>query len=253
MRASLNPQSRADIARIVGVPARGIGKATLARMLDGEEHLLAPAAQRKVAEFRALLERIGESARTKPVSETMRMLIRESGLETMLHKDGEEGRERLENLKELVTLATRYDGFGSPDGAEKLIEDATLASEQDSLTEEVRAVSLMTVHASKGLEFDVVFITGLEDGLFPHERHDESSDAEEERRLFYVALTRARKQVYLTHAATRMMYGNREITIPSEFLSDIPQENRVDLFAEEPEERSSFRRRDYDYDEPSRW
>lgn len=254
LRAALNPQSRADIARIVATPPRGIGKATLMRMLEGEEDKLAPAARKKVGEFRELLANIAEHARTKKVSETLRFVIGASGLEAHLAKDGDEGAERLENLRELVTLATRYDQLEPLAAAEKLIEDAALASEQDSLEQKGESVSLMTVHASKGLEFDVVFITGLEDGLFPHERFDdESTDTEEERRLFYVALTRARKQVYLTHAATRMMYGNREITIPSEFLSDIAPEHRIDLFAEEPEAREAQHRKsrwDWD-DEPS--
>jgi DNA helicase-2/ATP-dependent DNA helicase PcrA len=109
----------------------------------------------------------------------------------------------------------------------------------------------MTVHASKGLEFDIVYITGLEEGLFPHEKFDEEADTEEERRLFYVALTRARKQIYLTHAATRMMYGTREITSPSPFLEDIAPEHRVDISAapikEKPKRRESF----WDDEEPT--
>ena len=98
--------------------------------------------------------------------------------------------------------------------------------EQDSLTDpgEKNAVSLMTVHASKGLEFDVVFVVGMEEGIFPHERHDENADDEEERRLFYVALTRARKKVFLSHAATRMIYGTRTIGVPSQFLADISKD-----------------------------
>jgi DNA helicase-2/ATP-dependent DNA helicase PcrA len=226
LRAGLNPESRADIARIIGIPARGIGKATLARMLSGEEEMLTPAARKKVGAFRALLTRIGEAAQSKRVSETLRIIITESGLESLFLKGGEEGSERMENIKELVTLATKYDHMDPPEGAEKLLEDAALATEQDSLDNPsaggARSVSLMTVHASKGLEFDVVFIAGLEEGLFPHSRHnDGESDPEEERRLFYVALTRARKQVYLVCAATRMMYGTREISAPSEFLQDI--------------------------------
>jgi len=241
LRAGINPESRGDIARIIGVPARGIGKQTLARMLEGEDHMLSHAAKNKVDQFRSLLSVIGESAQTKPVSEVLRYITKASGLEAHLMQGGEEGLERLENIKELVNLSTKYDIMTPPEGAEKLLEDAALLGEQDSLDKSARAVSLMTVHASKGLEFDVVFITGLEDGLFPHQRHDESADEEEERRLFYVALTRARKKVFLSHAMTRMMYGSRDLTVPSEFLSDIDsayitnedisgrQEGKIDL------------------------
>jgi DNA helicase-2/ATP-dependent DNA helicase PcrA len=118
-------------------------------------------------------------------------------------------------------------------GIEKLLEDASLASDQDSMmiTEnkktETNAVKLMTVHASKGLEFKHVFITGLEDGLFPHQRNGEiknAEDKEEERRLFYVALTRAREKLFLSFANFRTIFGSRQINAPSEFISDIPSD-----------------------------
>jgi len=224
LRAALNPQSRGDIARCTSMPPRGIGKQTLTRMLEGEEDKLTPAAQKKVDAFRELLARINTKAQTSPVSDVLRVIIRESSLEAHLRKGSEEDLERLENIRELVTLAIKYDTLGAPESSEKLLEEAALMSEQDSLDSKEGAVSLMTVHASKGLEFDSVFITGLEDGLFPHSRHDENADEEEERRLFYVALTRARKRVFLTHAQTRMMYGTRTLTTPSEFLNDISPE-----------------------------
>jgi len=220
-RAAQNPKSRGDIARIVSMPPRGIGKKTLAYMLEGREAQLTPAAQQKVSQFNEMLAQIADYARTKSASETLRLIVRASGLETHLMKLGEEGVERLENVKELVSLATNYDSLGSPEALDKLLEDAALLGEQDSLSDGADAVSLMTAHASKGLEFDVVFVVGLEEGLFPHARHDESADEEEERRLFYVALTRARKKVFLSHAMTRQMYGTRDITMPSQFLGDI--------------------------------
>ena len=138
-----------------------------------------------------------------------------------MHKDDiEEGEERLGNIRELVNLAVRYDDALPPEGIERLLEEAALQSDQDELAEKLAAVSLMTVHASKGLEFDAVFVTGLEQGLFPSLR-DDTRDSEEERRLFYVAVTRARKFLYLTYAGQRMKYGSREFTLPSEFLEDI--------------------------------
>jgi len=140
----------------------------------------------------------------------------------------DEDKERLENVRELVTLAQKYDDRPPEEGIEKLLEDASLASEQDSLEKDTSGAKLLTIHASKGLEFDVVFITGLEAGLFPHARFDEGSlskeSEEEERRLFYVALTRARKKLYLTHAMVRTIFGSRNGTIPSEFITDIDEE-----------------------------
>jgi DNA helicase-2/ATP-dependent DNA helicase PcrA len=107
-----------------------------------------------------------------------------------------------------------------PEGIEHLLEEAALQSDQDELTEVQQAVSLMTIHAAKGLEFDAVFITGLEQGLFPSLRED-THDPEEERRLFYVAITRARKRLFLSYAAERMKYGSRERALASEFFNDI--------------------------------
>jgi DNA helicase-2/ATP-dependent DNA helicase PcrA len=136
--------------------------------------------------------------------------------------DGLEGEERLENVKELVTLATKYDAMEQMHGIEKMLEEAALASDQDEIKEEQNAVKLMTIHAAKGLEFNHVFITGLEQGLFPHERMgDKKDDDEEERRLFYVALTRARTQLYLSCASIRTIFGQKQVGVPSEFISDI--------------------------------
>jgi len=108
---------------------------------------------------------------------------------------------------------------------EKLLCDATLASDQDSMMKSSRAVKLMTVHASKGLEFPYVFVTGLEQDLFPHKRMgagpQSKEDSEEERRLFYVAITRAKKKLYLSYASVRTIFGQRQVNAPSEFLSDI--------------------------------
>ena len=129
------------------------------------------------------------------------------------------GEAGLENAKENIS------------GVEKLLEDASLASDQDSIMladekkEKRDAVKLMTVHAAKGLEFKYVFVTGLEDGLFPHTRDGETKtgeDAEEERRLFYVALTRAKEKLFLSFANFRTIFGSRQINAPSEFISDIP-------------------------------
>jgi len=219
LRAALNPKSRSDLVRAATTPARGIGAITIQKMLTGAA--LPSAAQKKVDVFRSTLAKIAVAVRTLPASETVRFCIEESGIGKMYTEESEEARERLENVRELANLATKYDFETPPEGIEKLLEEAALQSDQDELSKEVEAVSLMTVHASKGLEFDAVFITGLEQGLFPSVREGPGRDPEEERRLFYVALTRARKRVFLTHSDERMRYGSREHTLASEFLDDI--------------------------------
>lgn len=221
LRAALNEKSRVDVLRIIGTPPRGIGKVTADKMIAGGERELTGAAKIKVAAFRETLAKIQTAIHTLPASEAVRYAVEVSGLDAHFQKT-EEGRERLENVRELVNFATRYDFDAPPSGIEKLLEEAALQSDQDELEEKQSAVSLMTVHASKGLEFDVVFVSGLEQGLFPAIRqNDASRDEEEERRLFYVALTRARTRLFLSFAHERMKYGSREFAVPSEFIDDI--------------------------------
>jgi DNA helicase-2/ATP-dependent DNA helicase PcrA len=238
LRCALNPNSRVDISRAINEPARGIGKTTLLRVLEGKHAELAPSMQRKVADFYAILERIKTAIETLPASQALARCLEYSGLEAALARGTAEEKERLENLRELVSLAAiKYDPLGSV-GMETLLSEAALASDQDELDSPAKntdEVSLMTVHAAKGLEFPYVFITGLEEGLFPHERYDESADDEEERRLFYVALTRAKEKVFLTYATVRTIFGTRQVTVPSEFITDI---NDMYLVVEERAEQS---------------
>ena len=222
LRTALNPESISDMKRIINIPPRGIGKVTLLKIAEGKENKLNEGIKQKLTDFRLLLKKIAETAMSAKTSETIKFIFKESGFENILKKENEEDLEKLENIKELVTLATRYDNLPTLDGIEKLLEDSALASDQDELKEEKNAERLMTVHASKGLEFEYVFITGLENGLFPHiSRSDEKKDEEEERRLFYVALTRAKKKIFLTYASTRMIFGSQTANPPSEFILDI--------------------------------
>ncbi len=226
VRASLNRDSHFDISRTANVPVRGIGKVTLIKMLAGQIDDLPPATKKKVADYYTLLDSIKTHASNDKPSETIKFVLDASGyLQSLEHTKKEEDLERAENLKELVTLAQKYDDLSPLQGIEALLEYAALESDQDKLEQKEKAVTLMTVHAAKGLEFDYVFIAGLEDGLFPHERMGDSGvDNEEERRLFYVAVTRAAKKIYLTHAATRTIYGTKQVNLPSEFLADIDEE-----------------------------
>ncbi|MBX2866489.1 UvrD-helicase domain-containing protein [Candidatus Kaiserbacteria bacterium] len=230
LRYALNPEITADLARIVNTPKRGIGKVTLLKLIEGNRADIKGKTLEKVAHFEQLIEDIGVYARAHPVSNTLKFIMKQSGMEESLKNDGEEGLERLENLRELVTLATRYDAFEHEEAIERLLEDAALQSDQDEMEEEKEAVRLMTVHASKGLEFPYVFITGLEEGLFPHERIVEEKgrsthDDEEERRLFYVALTRAEKKVFLSFAHLRTIFGSERVNAPSSFLQDISDDH----------------------------
>lgn len=237
LRLALNPDTTADLARIVNVPPRGIGKVTALKLIEGRRAELTGATAEKVSRFDQLMQDITDHARTEPISKTLRFIISRSGLETHLKKNGtEEDLERLENLRELVSLAVRFDELDPEDGVEALLENAALQSDQDELgAQGTDAVRMMTVHAAKGLEFPYVFVTGLEEGLFPHERLDDRGvDHEEERRLFYVALTRAEKKVWLTYAHLRTIFGSQRVNIPSSFLNDI------DTAHVEMEGRSSF-------------
>ncbi len=231
LRAALNPENLSDIKRIINFPARGIGKATLAKIFSGDTNSLPIKTKIKIDNFYKTLEEIKEKIEKEKASDVVKFAVKKSGIEMELETGSEEDMERLENIRELATLALKYNDLKDGMGIEKLLEDASLASDQDSIMlnqgkkENKNAVKLMTVHASKGLEFKYVFITGLEDGLFPHQKINEDKngeDSEEERRLFYVALTRAKEKLFLSFANFRTIFGSRQINAPSEFISDIP-------------------------------
>ncbi len=223
LRLAFNPDSSGDLARAISSPSRGIGKVTLAKIVAGRESELPGTARQKVMDFRATLSRIQKTIENVSASEAVKATLMESGLWRLYEKGDGDDAERLENLKELVTVASKYDLLPAPDGIEKLIEESSLQSDQDELADAPKdGVKLMTVHAAKGLEFETVFVTGLEEGLFPHERDESDNvDSEEERRLFYVALTRAQKKVYCTYAVTRRIFGTRSINTPSSFITEI--------------------------------
>ena len=229
LRSALNPESLADLKRIINVPARGIGKTTIAKIFSGMEESLPDTVKNRIKSFKKLLEKIERISKEKKPSETVRFIIKESGLEEeWKNSDKDDDADRLENSYEFANFAVRYDHLPPVNGITELLTEVALQSDQDEMKEERNAVRLLTVHASKGLEFDAVFVVGLEDGLFPHRKINESGitpeEAEEERRLFYVAITRARKKVFLSYAQIRSVFGRREVNIPSEFIFDIPEE-----------------------------
>ncbi len=225
MRLALEPNREIDRIRAVQSPPRGIGKVTLGKLAAGQRETLRAGERAKVEAFEAAIAALSAAAESAAPSAFVRLVIETSGLEGAFAKDGEEGRERLENVRELATLATRYDGTHGIEGIAALLADAALASDQDELDRdtEMKGATLMTVHAAKGLEFDTVFVTGMEEGLFPHEGigNNEDRDEEEERRLFYVAITRAKRRLILTLARVRRIYGTDFLQEPSSFLQDI--------------------------------
>ncbi len=232
VKAALNPESTADVSRIINVPPRGIGKVTLAKILGGQESYLPPAMRERIINFRKLLGDIRDEIKEKKASDVIRFVIQESSIEKVLRAGDMEDEDRLLNIRELVSVASQYDHLEPKEGIEAFLTNAALATDQDELNENVDSVKLMTVHAAKGLEFEHVFIAGLEQNLFPFKHLDDENmgqhEEEEERRLFYVALTRARKKIHLSYALIRNVYGTEKVNTPSEFIEDI-EKNLIDF------------------------
>ena len=243
LRLIANPADDDAFLRAIAVPKRGLGDTTLdalgeiargARisMLEaaGRGDLLAklrPAARQALADFAALLARFRERAEDTAVDELLRMLIEEIRYVDVLRAEGPDSTERIDNVRELVVgAAEQVADEGGEVGTRPLdhfLQRASLITDVDRQDPDAEAVTMMTLHNAKGLEFPVVFITGLEEGLFPLSRaHDEPEQLEEERRLFYVGITRAEEKLYLTHARSRRRNGENLPSIPSSFLQPIP-------------------------------
>lgn len=217
LRFLANPKDAVSLARIVAVPPRGIGKVSLLRFLEKGE------ATAPMAAFLALMESLREEIRTLPLSEFVKRVLKKTGLETHLAQAGKDEAARLENVRELVSAAARWDNVPAQEGLTALLDGVALASREDE-THAQNAVRLMTVHSAKGLEFTAVFVAGMEDNVFPHSRAKRSpEELEEERRLCYVAITRAKNQLWLLYAQSRILYGKPQTNPPSRFLFDIPE------------------------------
>jgi DNA helicase II / ATP-dependent DNA helicase PcrA len=228
LRAALVRESTTDLKRVFEFPKRGIGKITMLKIFSGDAASLPKSAYVKVAAVYTLLDEVKALLSDNSLSYVLEYIVRQSGAEEALLNGTDEDRERLENIRELVSVASKYDELDGNAAAELFFEESTLVSDQDTDSNQ-SGVKLMTVHASKGLEFNSVCIVGLENELFPHIRIGASKqtkeEQEEERRLFYVAITRARKKLYLTYTQVRTIYGNRDLRLPSPFIDDIPNEH----------------------------
>jgi len=207
----------------------------LERAADGEIPELAGRARSAIAEFVGLIRRVRSRVGVLPLPELLDDVLERSGYRAMLADGTEEGEERWANLLELREVTTRYDDLSPDDALDRLLEETALVADQDSYQSDADMLSLITLHAAKGLEFEVVFIAGLEESLFPTGRAVEAEGGfnpdprpmEEERRLAYVGMTRARTRLYLSHAwqrATRRGPGTSWMAEPSRFLLEIPAE-----------------------------
>jgi DNA helicase-2/ATP-dependent DNA helicase PcrA len=236
-----NPSDEVSLERIINVPTRGIGDAAVRSvqafatghaigMSDALEQAgqiegLSARAVNSIRSFVKLLKQWRESSR-RPVRELMEEVLRSSGMETMLRKIGGDELEELANVNELITAAAEYDAQNPEGSLTDYLAQVSLVSDVDKLKDSGGAVTLMTLHAAKGLEFPVVAIIGLEEGCLPHARAREHPEQmEEERRLCFVGITRAQNKLILTKAAYRTMRGLRERTVTSPFLTEMPRQD----------------------------
>jgi DNA helicase-2/ATP-dependent DNA helicase PcrA len=247
LRLLVNPADSVAARRIINVPARGIGAATVERIAPLSEAaggfypaccqavadgLLGGAAARRLAEFVALIEDFRARAAQTPFPQLTAELIDASGYGPMLREDdSSEAQDRLENLDQLLAGMEEHDSrlqqvqeSASPlERLQDYLEQMALVTDLDAYDPSLDRVTLMTLHAAKGLEFPVVFMTGMEEGLFPAERSGgQDEQIEEERRLCYVGMTRARERLFLTAAGRRRVYGSYQFNPPSRFLAEVP-------------------------------
>jgi DNA helicase-2/ATP-dependent DNA helicase PcrA len=232
-----NPYDAVSLQRIANRPRRGIGDSSLARLQTwadaqgrslweatefAEEAGVGAAPLRAVQGFRTLMQSLQSGALELPVSELLERTLERSGyLEALEAERTIEALGRLENLQELVGVAREYQEREDEPSLSHFLQEISLYSDQDAIREE-SLVTLMTLHNAKGLEFRAVYLIGMEEGIFPHSRSIEEQGIEEERRLAYVGMTRAREQLTLTHASSRSLWGSRGYNLPSRFLDELP-------------------------------
>ncbi len=243
LRAIANPYDTLSLKRVINVPKRGVGKGTLDKLEQAAQTLgnlplweilsdetsvktLAGRSARGVLEFTDLIKKYRQTMDDQKGSELLQGLLEDSGYLVALKAEGtDEADDRFGNVQELYNAVLQFEEDSDDPSLLAFLSNASLASDLDDGKEAGNAVSLMTLHASKGLEFPVVFLVGLEQGLFPNHRSLEDPAAtEEERRLCYVGITRARERLFITHARERRLYGTREPASPSLFLGELPAE-----------------------------
>ena len=248
LRVLRSDRDQVSFERIINVPPRGLGDKSLevVRIAAADEDgsywsaleraaadgltVLTGRARRSIADFVALVGRLRTRVGLLPLPELLDEVLEASGYRAMLADGTEENEERWRNLLELRSVSTRYDDLAPDDALDRLLEETALVADQDSYQGDADAVTLITLHAAKGLEFGAVFIAGLEEGIFPHKRaidaereEGDTAQLEEERRLAYVGITRARERLFLSHASRRATWGiGGGAASPSRFLYEIP-------------------------------
>ncbi|HKC74109.1 MAG TPA: UvrD-helicase domain-containing protein [Chloroflexota bacterium] len=241
LRVIANPDDSVSLLRIINVPPRKIGATSLAAirswanrhglsLREAVRHAadvpdLAPQAVRAVQGFAATLDDLEHAAAENTALDLLTYVLQRTGYAGYIRDGSDEGEERWANVEELGTVARDYEGLPPGESLTAFLENVALVSDTDALRGDAEAVTLITLHAAKGLEFPVVFITGLEEGIFPHSRSfEDPAQMEEERRLAYVGITRARKLLYLVSAEERTLYGTSSHNEPSRFVENIPPE-----------------------------
>ena len=238
----VNPQDQGAFTRIANSPKRGLGQTSLSRVLSHADSIDVPvweaaeqpeavpglgtAAQKALNRFMSTMERLRERAESNaPVGELVQELLSETGYIDALQAERTiEAQGRIENLEELVQVAREYDATAEEGSLTQFLEQISLLADADNLRDDEGLVTLMTIHNAKGLEFPIVFIIGMEDGVFPHSRAIDEGDVEEERRLAYVGITRAMRDITLSWARRRNSFGANSFGIRSRFIDEIPAE-----------------------------
>lgn len=236
LRLIVNPRDTISLRRIIGAQPKGIGKKSLEKIIALEKFnitdkdylsdnlSLLPRAMKSLLDFSDSIRRLRESLEKTKISNFIKQVLSLSGYENHIKDGTPEGEARWENTQELITVAKKYEHMKTEAALSKLIEDIALMSDADEVESTKDLVNLMTMHSVKGLEFPVVFMAGCEEGLMPHSRSlTNPTQMEEERRLCYVGITRAKQSVYMLFAARRNLYGRTEANPPSRFISDIPE------------------------------
>ncbi|HZO90715.1 MAG TPA: DNA helicase PcrA [Chthonomonadaceae bacterium] len=242
LRVVQNPADSISLRRILNVPARGIGATTLAALEEemnlsgrtlwqilediGSVSQIQPRIRAKLADFASLISSLRAQRETLTVTElTQQVLARSGYLQALEEEQSIEAQTRLENVRELFSVTKQFESEAEKPTLSAFLEQVSLVADIDTLDSEADKVTLMTLHAAKGLEFPVVFLVGMEECIFPHLRAMESDrELEEERRLCYVGLTRAKEELYVTHANRRTLFGSIAYNSPSRFLKEIPEE-----------------------------
>lgn len=236
-----NPNDLLRLKRIINEPKRGIGSATIdtleqiasdlgvsAIQIMRESDTLVPLVKKSkiLKSLASFFDEMSEKSEKVPLDELLDAVLSKSGYASAMQALGDEGAARLENINELKTTMINYTKGAEEPSLSGFLEEVALYTDVDSLDENADNVFLMTMHAAKGLEFPVVFAVGMEENIFPSQRSTESiADIEEERRLAYVAVTRAKKKLYLTYSMERMIFGTTNYNRPSRFLKELPSEN----------------------------